>query len=96
VAKPLNLKRDRFLFYVGVILLMAGGPGLAAGSFVHDAMRVPIGGAAYGAFGWVNQAVLGVGAVLLIVGIVLVLLALRGGVLSAAQLAERKAGGSRT
>jgi len=96
VARTVNLKRDRFLFYLGLVLVLVGGPGLALGTFAHDSLRVPVGGVAYDAFGWVNQSVLGVGAVVLIVGIVFLILGLRGGVLSATELADVKAGRSRT
>ncbi len=96
MARSVNLKRDRFLFYVGLVLFLVGGPGLSVGTFAHDSLRVPVGGAAYDAFGWVNQAVLGVGVVVLVVGIVFLILGLRGGILSASELDDLKAGRSRT
>ena len=96
MARRINLKRDRFLFYVGLVLVRVGGSGLTAGSYAHDSLRVPVGGTAFDAFGWLNQTALGVGVVLLLIGIVFLILGLRGGVLSASELADVKAGGSRT
>jgi len=84
------------LFYVGLVLFLLGGPGLAVGSFAHDSLRVPVGGTAYTAFGWLNTAVLAVGAILLVVGIAFVILGLRGGVLSSSEIADLKAGRSKT
>jgi len=96
LARSVNLKRDRFLFYFGLVLVLLGGPGLAVGTFAHDSLRVPVGGTAYDAFGWVNQSFLGVGVVVLFIGIVFLILGLRGGILSASELADLKAGRSRT
>ena len=96
MARRVNLKRDRFLFYIGLVLFLAGGPGLAVGTFAHDSLRINIVGNAYDAFGWMNQAVLGVGVVVLVIGVVFLILGLRGGVLSASELADLKAGRSRT
>ena len=96
MARSVNLRRDRFLFYTGLLFLLLGGPGLTMGTFMHDSLRVPVIGTAYGAFGWLNQAALGLGVVLLLVGIVFTALALRGGVLSKPELEELKAGRSRT
>jgi hypothetical protein len=91
-----NLKRDRILFFTGLVLSLLGGPGLLIGTVAHDFLRVPVIGNAYDAFGWVNQTFLGVGLVLLVVGIVFLILGLRGGVLSATEVADLKAGRSRT
>ncbi len=88
MARPVNLRRDRLLFFLGLVLLLAGGPGLVAGSVAHDALRVPVIGNAYDAFGWVNQTALGVGVVLLIVGVMFLFLSLRGGVVSEAEARE--------
>jgi len=96
VARPVNLRRDRLLFFLGIILLLAGGPGLVAGSVAHDSLRVPVLGNAYDAFGWVNQTALGIGIVLLLVGIMFLFLALRGGIVSEAQAREIGLGRSRT
>jgi len=96
VARAINLRRDRYLFFSGLILLLLGGPGLLVGSFGHDAFRVPVVGQAYDAFGWMNQTVLGLGIVLLVIGVLFTALALKGGVLSEAEAAELEAGRSRS
>ncbi len=72
-------RRERFLFYTGVLLVLAGGPGIAVGSWLHDILRIPIGGFAYDAFGWLNRLVAATGLVILIVGIVLLILSMRLG-----------------
>jgi uncharacterized membrane protein YidH (DUF202 family) len=69
--------REKFLFYVGVLLVILGGPGIALGSYLHDVLRIPVGGQAYDAFGYVNRFVTAIGLVVLIVGIVLLILSLR-------------------
>lgn len=69
--------RGRFLFYAGLAMVLVGGPGIAMGSWLHDVMRVPIVGQAYDAFGPVNRFVAAIGLVVLVVGIVLLILALR-------------------
>lgn len=77
-----RLKRDRILFYTGIILILAGGPGLALGSWMHDVYRIPIIGVVFWVFGWVNVVFLIVGLVILFVGVLLVVISLRGGVIS--------------
>lgn len=69
--------RGRFLFYAGLAMVLAGGPGIALGSWLHDIMRIPVVGQAYDAFGWLNRFVAAIGLVVLVVGIVLLILALR-------------------
>jgi uncharacterized membrane protein len=91
-----NLRRDRILFYAGILLLLLGGVGFLVGTLAHDTVRVPLVGTAYDAFGWVNQTFLALGIVFLVVGVVLLLLALRGGVLSEAEIAELREGESGT
>ena len=76
-------RRERLLFYAGVLLVLAGGPGIAVGSWLHDLLRIPIGGSAFDAFGWVNRLVAAVGLVILIVGIVLLILSMRLGSVAA-------------
>jgi len=68
---------EKLLFFGGILLVLAGGPGLSLGSWLHDALQIPIGGIAYAEFGWVNRLVAGVGLVVLLVGIVLLILSLR-------------------
>ena len=65
-------RRERLLF-------LAGGPGIAVGSWLHDVLRIPIGGNAFTEFGWLNRTVAATGLVVLIVGIVLVVLSMRLG-----------------
>jgi len=72
-------RRERLLFYAGVLLVLAGGPGIAVGSWLHDLLRIPLGGSAFDAFGWLNRLVAAVGLVILIVGIVLLILSMRLG-----------------
>ena len=74
-VKPSRI--EKVLFLGGVFLVLAGGPGLSLGSWLHDALQIPIGGTAYGEFGWVNRLTAGVGLVVLLVGIVLLILSLR-------------------
>ena len=68
---------EKLLFFGGILLVLAGGPGLSLGSWLHDALQIPIGGTAYEEFGWVNRLVAGLGLVVLLVGIVLLILSLR-------------------
>jgi len=72
-------RRERFLFYAGVLAVLAGGPGLALGSWLHDVLRISIIGDAFDAFGWVNRLFAAVGLVILIVGIVFLILSMRLG-----------------
>jgi len=72
-------RRERLLFYAGVLLVLAGGPGIAVGSWLHDFLRIPVGGSAFDAFGWLNRSVAAIGLVILIVGIVLLILSMRLG-----------------
>ncbi len=77
--------RGRILFYVGVGLVLAGGPAIALGSWLHDILRIPVVGEAYEAFGWVNRFTAAIGLVVLVVGIVMLILSMR---LGSAQLEE--------
>jgi len=65
------------LFWAGLGLMALGGPGLALGSWLHDVLRIPIGGNQYDVFGPLNRFTAAVGLVVLVVGIVLVLLSIR-------------------
>jgi hypothetical protein len=75
-----RLRRDRAVFYVGTLLIAVGGPGLLVGSILHDAMRVPLFGDAFEAFGSLNVTAAILGAVLLVGGIVAMGVGLRGGI----------------
>lgn len=74
-AKPSRM--EKLLFYGGLVLILAGGPGIALGSWLHDVLRIPIIGSAYDEFGWLNRAFAAGGLVVLLVGIVLLILSLR-------------------
>lgn len=74
-----TFRRGRILFYVGVGFVLAGGPGIALGSWLHDLLRIPVVGGAYDAFGWLNRFVAAIGLVVLVVGIVLLILSMRLG-----------------
>ena len=70
-------------FYAGVILMLIGGPGLALGSYLHNAPwesgtnHPPILGS-WSGFGPLDQAVAIVGIIVMVIGIVLILLSGRG------------------
>jgi len=70
-------RRERILFYLGVVLILLGGPGIALGSWLHDWFSIPIIGNAFDAFGWVNRLFAAVGLIVLIVGMVFLILSLR-------------------
>ncbi|MBI4416977.1 MAG: hypothetical protein HY557_08340 [Euryarchaeota archaeon] len=74
-AKPSRI--GKFLFYGGLVLILVGGPGIALGSWLHDALRIPIFGDAFEAFGWLNRLVAALGLLVLLVGIVLLIVSLR-------------------
>jgi hypothetical protein len=70
--------REKLLFYMGIFLILLGGPGIALGSWLHDALRVGIGEyTAFDVFGPWNRLVAAVGLIVLIVGIVFLILSLR-------------------
>jgi len=50
---------------------------MAFGSYLHDILRIPIGGTTYDAFGWLNKLFASAGLLVLIVGIILLILSLR-------------------
>lgn len=74
-AKPSRV--EKLLFYAGLVLVLAGGPGIALGSWLHDILRIPIIGNAYDEFGRVNQLFAAAGLIVLLVGIVLLILSIR-------------------
>ena len=70
--------REKFLFYTGILLILLGGPGIALGSWLHDAFRISVlNYNAFDAFGSVNRMVVAVGLIVMIVGIVFFILSLR-------------------
>ena len=71
-------RREKFLFYTGIFLILIGGPGIALGSWLHDVLRIGVGEFnAFDAFGSWNRLVTAVGLIVLIVGIVFLILSLR-------------------
>ena len=74
-GKPSRI--EKVLFFGGLILVLAGGPGLALGSWLHDVLEINIVGDAFETFGWVNRIFAAAGLVVLLVGIVLLILSLR-------------------
>lgn len=91
IDKLKHLTRDRIFFYLGIILIMAGGPGLAFGSWLHDWFRVPIMGDSYGVFGQLNVLFAIGGLIIMFVGIVFLVLSMRGGVITKEDIKELKA-----
>ncbi|MBI5000126.1 MAG: hypothetical protein HZB92_01155 [Euryarchaeota archaeon] len=69
-------KRANVPFWVGLILIIMGGPGIALGSWLHDLLRIPIWGDAFEVFGWVNRLVAAVGLIMMLVGMALLVWAL--------------------
>ena len=74
-ARPSKL--EKAMFYGGLLLVLAGGPGLALGSWLHDVLHIPVFGQAFDVFGPLNRLFAAVGLVVLLVGIVLLILSLR-------------------
>jgi len=70
-------RRERLMFYLGIILILMGGPGLALGSLLHDTLKIPVVGQAYDEFGIINRIFAAVGLVILIVGVVFMILSAR-------------------
>lgn len=70
--------REKLLFYLGILLILLGGPGIALGSWLHDLLHIGIFNyTAYNVFGPVNRLVVAVGLMVTVVGIVLFILSLR-------------------
>jgi uncharacterized membrane protein len=88
---PERLRRDRICFYVGSVLLLLGGPVLIFSSFLHDWFMVPLVGTTYDAFGWINVTYTQVGILILIIGIVLFAISLRGGIITNKELKKLRA-----
>src|SRR2546426_3832700 len=69
--------REKFLFYIGIFLILLGGPGIALGSWLHDEMRIGVGEfQAFDVFGPWNRLVAAVGLIVLIVRVVVLILSL--------------------
>lgn len=66
-----------YLFYMGIILVVLGGPGIALGSWLHDLLRIPIGNYdTFDSFGWANRMTSAGGIVILLVGMLLLAIAI--------------------
>ncbi len=77
-AEPTVGRREKFLYYGGIALILLGGPGIALGSWLHDVLRISyLNYDAFSVFGPVNQLVLAVGLITMTVGTVFLLLSLR-------------------
>ena len=70
-------RMEKLLFYGGILLVLAGGPGLAIGSWLHDVLQINIIGDAFEVFGWLNRLFAALGLLVLLVGIVLLILSIR-------------------
>src|SRR2546427_12267077 len=55
-ASKTSGRRERLLFYAGVLLVLAGGPCIAVGSWLPDLLRIPLGGRAFEPLRWLNPA----------------------------------------
>lgn len=63
------------------MLVLIGAAGFSLGSWLHDLLRIPVVGNAFDVFGHVNVLYLSVGIVLAVIGVILLALSLRGGIL---------------
>jgi hypothetical protein len=87
-----RLRRDRILFYAGLVLLLLGLPGMILSSWLHDIMRFPMIGETYDAWGWINQLTLIVGLFMAFVGGIFLALSLRGGAIDPKDAKESEGG----
>ena len=70
-------KKSKITFWIGLILVLVGGPGIALGSWLHDVLAIPIADYDnFDSFGWANQLVSTVGIIILVIGIILLILSL--------------------
>ena len=70
-------KGSKRLFWLGLILVLVGGPGIALGSWLHDLLNISIANYDnFASFGWANKLVSSVGIIILVVGIILLILSL--------------------
>ena len=70
-------KGSKRLFWLGFILVIVGGPGIALGSWLHDVLYISIANYDnFESFGWANRLVSSVGIIILVVGIILLILSL--------------------
>ena len=77
-SDPVVGRRERFLYYSGIALILLGGPGIAQGSWLHDVLRISyLNTDSFDVFGPVNRLVLAGGLVVMTVGTVFLLLSMR-------------------
>lgn len=65
-------RREKLTMYFGVVLIVLGGPGIVAASYLHDWLRIPAPGPAfdtYESFGPVNSIVAILGLTITVIGI---------------------------
>lgn len=73
---------EKVTMYLGLILVILGGPGIATLSYLHDWLRLPFPGPeydTYAAFGPVNVLVAVVGLIILVIGIFFLVVSLKAG-----------------
>lgn len=87
-----RLRRDRILFYAGLILFLLGLPGMILSSWMHEIMRFPIVGVAYDEWGWINQITLIVGLFMAFAGGIFLALSMRGGAVDSADVPKHEGG----
>ena len=83
-----RLRRDRILFYAGLVLFLLGLPGLILSSWLHEVLRFPLVGTAYDAWGWINQITFIAGLFMAFAGGLLLALSLRGGAIDGGEVGE--------
>jgi hypothetical protein len=77
-SKRTGTRRTKLLFYLGIFLMLLGGPGIAIGSWLHDVLQIKfLNYNAFDVFGPMNRLVVAVGLMVTVVGIVLFILSLR-------------------
>lgn len=66
----------RMIFFIGILLILIGGPGLALGSYLHDLLKINIGGDNWEYFGPRNWLMAGIGFIVLIIGVIFLVISL--------------------
>ena len=74
-------------------MIIAGGPGLAMGSWLHDLFEISFMGTAYEVFGPLNVMFAITGLIIMFLGIILLVISLRGGMVSEEDIKDAKAEG---